>query len=121
MRVLPYWPKHRYLELAPKYWQATRGNLNPVELEATSAPSPSRPPHSTSLAEAAHEARPRGHKDGCRAADTKDGAVVRVCATRRWPRTADARSQITPGARLSVGGKAQKLRPRRWLTVARHI
>lgn len=34
MRVLPYWPKHRYLELAPKYWQATRGNLNPVELEA---------------------------------------------------------------------------------------
>jgi transposase len=34
MRVLPYWPKHRYLELAPKYWQATRENLNPVELEA---------------------------------------------------------------------------------------
>ena len=34
MRVLPYWPKHRYIELAPKYWQATRGNLNPVELEA---------------------------------------------------------------------------------------
>jgi transposase len=34
MRVLPYWPKHRYLELAPKYWLATRSNLNPVELEA---------------------------------------------------------------------------------------
>lgn len=34
MRVLPYWPKHRYIELAPKYWQATRSNLNPVELEA---------------------------------------------------------------------------------------
>jgi len=34
MRVLPYWPKHRYLELAPKYCQATRGNLDPAELEA---------------------------------------------------------------------------------------
>lgn len=38
MRVLPYWPKHRYLELAPRYWQATRGNLNPVELEADLCP-----------------------------------------------------------------------------------
>ena len=34
MRVLPYWPKHRHLELSPKYWQATRANLNPAELEA---------------------------------------------------------------------------------------
>ena len=34
MRVLPYWPKDRYLELAPKHWLGTRSNLNSVELEA---------------------------------------------------------------------------------------
>jgi len=34
MRVLPYWPKERHLDLSPKYWAATRSNLDPVELEA---------------------------------------------------------------------------------------
>ena len=34
LRVLPYWPRDRYLELAPKYWQATRGRLKPEELAA---------------------------------------------------------------------------------------
>jgi len=29
-----YWPKQRYLELAPKYWLATRAKLNPDELNA---------------------------------------------------------------------------------------
>jgi transposase len=33
LRVLPYWPHGRYLELAPKYWRATRGRLRPDELE----------------------------------------------------------------------------------------
>ena len=32
MRLLPYWPPARYLELAPKYWTATRAKLDPVEL-----------------------------------------------------------------------------------------
>lgn len=32
LRVLPYWPQDRYLELAPKYWRATRGRLRPDEL-----------------------------------------------------------------------------------------
>jgi transposase len=32
LRVLPYWPRSRYLELAPKYWRATRGRLRPDEL-----------------------------------------------------------------------------------------
>lgn len=31
-RVLPHWPKDRYLELAPKYWAATRARLVPEEL-----------------------------------------------------------------------------------------
>lgn len=31
-RVLPYWPRHRYLELAPKYWAATRARLIESEL-----------------------------------------------------------------------------------------
>jgi transposase len=33
LRVLPYWPRERYLELAPKHWTATRSRLNPEELE----------------------------------------------------------------------------------------
>lgn len=32
LRLLPYWPKDRYLELAPKYWAATRDRLNPKQL-----------------------------------------------------------------------------------------
>ncbi len=31
-RVLAHWPKHRHLELAPKYWTATRARLDPREL-----------------------------------------------------------------------------------------
>ena len=57
LRVLPYWSRDRYLELAPKYWRVTRGRLRPDELaspissfeippplgeavESTAAPSP---------------------------------------------------------------------------------
>ncbi len=32
-RVLPYWPKERYLELAPKYCLTTRAKLNAEELD----------------------------------------------------------------------------------------
>ena len=32
IRVLPYWPPGRVLELAPKYWAATRARLSPEEL-----------------------------------------------------------------------------------------
>jgi transposase len=34
LRVLPYWPKERYLELAPKYWAATCARLIAEELAA---------------------------------------------------------------------------------------
>ena len=37
-RVLPHWPADRYLELAPKYWPATRARLDPVELDAEVGP-----------------------------------------------------------------------------------
>jgi transposase len=33
VRVMPYWPQSRYLELAPKYWNATRARLDPEELK----------------------------------------------------------------------------------------
>ena len=33
IRALPYWPRDRYLELAPKYWRATRARLDPKEIE----------------------------------------------------------------------------------------
>ena len=32
LRVLPFWPDDRYLELAPKYWAATRARLLQEEL-----------------------------------------------------------------------------------------
>jgi transposase len=34
IRVLPYWPRDRYLELAPKYWSRTLGRLDPKQLDA---------------------------------------------------------------------------------------
>jgi hypothetical protein len=32
MRVMPYWPRDRYLELAPRYWADTRTRLDASEL-----------------------------------------------------------------------------------------
>ena len=32
-RVLPYWPRDRHLELAPRYWQRTRARLEPAALD----------------------------------------------------------------------------------------
>ena len=32
-RVLPHWPRDRYLELAPRYWRITRARLRRDELE----------------------------------------------------------------------------------------
>jgi transposase len=34
LRVLPHWPRHRYLELSPKHWRVTRARLDPTELDA---------------------------------------------------------------------------------------
>jgi transposase len=34
LRLLPYWPQERFLELAPKNWKATRAKLRPDELAA---------------------------------------------------------------------------------------
>lgn len=31
-RVLPHWPRARYIELAPRYWRTTRARLNAAEL-----------------------------------------------------------------------------------------
>jgi hypothetical protein len=33
IHVLPYWPRDRYLELAPKYWAATRARIPAAELD----------------------------------------------------------------------------------------
>ena len=33
VRVLPYWSRDRYLELAPKYWAQTRARLHEAELK----------------------------------------------------------------------------------------
>jgi transposase len=32
IRVMPHWPRDRYLELAPKYWSRTRSRLDATEL-----------------------------------------------------------------------------------------
>jgi len=34
IRIMPYWPRQRYLELAPAYWAETRARLDPIELAA---------------------------------------------------------------------------------------
>ena len=34
IRIMPYWPHARYLELAPAYWAQTRARIDPVELQA---------------------------------------------------------------------------------------
>ena len=34
IRIMPYWPRDRFLELAPAYWAQTRTRLDPKELEA---------------------------------------------------------------------------------------
>ncbi len=46
IRVVPYWPRDRYLELAPKYWRATRARLDPKELERELG-TITVPPHAT--------------------------------------------------------------------------
>jgi hypothetical protein len=37
-RVLPHWPRDRYLELAQRYWSATRARLDPQELDQELGP-----------------------------------------------------------------------------------
>lgn len=34
IRIMPYWPRERYLELAPAYWALTRARLDASELDA---------------------------------------------------------------------------------------
>jgi len=36
--VLSHWPRDRYLELAPKFWSATRATLDPAELDLEVGP-----------------------------------------------------------------------------------
>jgi transposase len=43
-RVLAHWPKDRHLELAPKYWPATRARLDPRELALEFGPLTIPPP-----------------------------------------------------------------------------
>ena len=38
LRVLPHWPTDRFLDLAPKYWGATRTRLDPRQLAAELGP-----------------------------------------------------------------------------------
>jgi hypothetical protein len=46
IRVLRYRPRDRYLELAPKYWRATRARLSPEELKLPLGPITVPPPPS---------------------------------------------------------------------------
>jgi hypothetical protein len=46
-RVLAHWPRTRYLELAPKFWAATRTRLDPSELALELGPLTIPPPPST--------------------------------------------------------------------------
>jgi transposase len=46
-RVLAHWPKHRYLELAPRYWATTRARLDTNQLADEFGPLTVPPPIST--------------------------------------------------------------------------
>jgi transposase len=48
VRVMPYWPRERYLELAPKYWMATRARLDAGELAFELGPITVPPPEQQS-------------------------------------------------------------------------
>lgn len=38
IHVMPYWPRERYLELAPAFWAQTRARLDPAELHTELGP-----------------------------------------------------------------------------------
>jgi transposase len=38
IRVLPHWPRERFLELSPLHWRATRARLDPWQLDAELGP-----------------------------------------------------------------------------------
>lgn len=44
IRVMPYWPRVRYLELSPRYWLGTRARLDPSELAREYGPLTVPPP-----------------------------------------------------------------------------
>jgi hypothetical protein len=56
-RVLAPWPTDRYLELAPKYWAATRARLDPAELANEIGPLTVPPPIAAATEE---QASPNG-------------------------------------------------------------
>ena len=66
--MLAHWPKDRYLELAPKYWAATRARLDPRELAGEigplTVPPPTRPPKNR------RRQRPRLNAEGDGSFDT---------------------------------------------------
>src|SRR5690606_5626490 len=52
IHVMPYWPRQRYLELAPFRWKHTRARLDPAELQREIGPITVPPP----LADSAEQA-----------------------------------------------------------------
>jgi IS66 C-terminal element len=44
IRAMPYWPRERYLELAPRYWACTRARLSADELKLAFGPITVPPP-----------------------------------------------------------------------------
>ncbi len=44
LRVMPYWPRERYLELAPRYWARTRARLADDEMKPALGPITVPPP-----------------------------------------------------------------------------
>ena len=49
--VLPYWPRERFLELAPPFWRATRERLDAVQLDSETLPLTVPPPITTDATE----------------------------------------------------------------------
>ena len=54
LHVMPYWPRDRYLELAPKFWRDTRARLDPKQLVRDVGPLDVAPPPATPEQTTAH-------------------------------------------------------------------
>jgi transposase len=94
IRIVPYWTRDRYLDLAPKYWRATRARLSPEELKLplghiTVPPPPSKEQPSPGL----NDRHPRTHTRTCAHSRRRAIPPIRASVTPRR----DARSRSTRG------------------------
>ena len=95
--LLPFWPRDRYIELAPRYWRITRARLDPEELELEIPPErwPSMRDESCALLHATMNGAER--LDACAAElERRLASLDRTVATGANVRVEDGELVISP-------------------------